>query len=318
MLTGHLQIAVTVLAFALVVGFSALLRNRGVLRKQDAEVFARLLTQAVLPVVIFSQLIQHPPSSRHLLAVLAMFVAGCVNLAAAHWLAGMMHFSRPRTGALMIVSSFGSSSLLGYPIVQFAFPDNPEALTYAILISEVAVGLPIFTICPIVAMQFGEWEHERTSLKDAALRYVRSPIFLAVALGLVLGTLRPPLDAPLLQPVLQAFQMISGALAALSCLILGLQMEVKSPQGLFPMLVISVLLQLVIEPLMAYGQAIVYGIDPLERRVLVLVACMPSAVLGTVFATRYKCEGEMASAVAFMNIVLSLIGIPLVFALLGR
>jgi predicted permease len=51
---------------------------------------------------------------------------------------------------------------------------------------------------------------------------------------------------------------------------------------------------------------------------LVLLAAMPSAVLGTVFATRYKCEGEMASTATFVNIVLSVASIPLVFWLLGR
>ena len=49
-----------------------------------------------------------------------------------------------------------------------------------------------------------------------------------------------------------------------------------------------------------------------------MVAAMPSAVLGPVFAARYKCEGELASTVTFANIVIGAVGIPLVFWLLGR
>jgi hypothetical protein len=43
------------------------------------------------------------------------------------------------TGALMIVSSFGSSALTGYPIIQYAFPSDPHALAEGIVISPVLV-----------------------------------------------------------------------------------------------------------------------------------------------------------------------------------
>jgi len=60
------------------------------------------------------------------------------------------------------------------------------------------------------------------------------------------------------------------------------------------------------------------GHEPGQKQVLVLVAAMPSAVLGPVFAARYKCEGELASTVTFANILIGAIGIPLVFWMLGR
>jgi malate permease and related proteins len=318
MLQGHFQIVITVLAFALVVAMAALLKSRGVLKKEDAAIFAKLLTHAVLPVVIFAQLLQNPPNPRHLLSVLAMVLAGCVNLVAAWWIAKLLGFTRPMTGALMIVSAFGSSSLLGYPMVQFAFPNDPEAMTDAILISELAVGLPIFTLCPIVAMQFGQCDEEKPRLKDTLLQYFRSPVLLAVAGGLVAGLMRPPLDGPLAVPVLKTFQMVSGALAALACVILGLQMQFRRMKGLLPMICISALLQMFLLPLVAWGLGLLFGLSPLERRILVLLASMPSAVLGPVFAARYKCEGEMASTTTFANIVLSLVCIPLAFWLLGR
>ena len=67
-----------------------------------------------------------------------------------------MKLERPQIGALMIASSFGSSTLIGYPMIQYVFPHNPGAMADAILISELGVGLPIFTLCVWVAMYFGE------------------------------------------------------------------------------------------------------------------------------------------------------------------
>ena len=318
MLQSNLQIVVTVLAFAAVVAMAIPLKRSGLLKKEDAAMYAKLMTQGVLPVVAFAQLLQHPPDPRHLLSVLALVLTGCVTLVASWWIARLLGFTRPMTGALMIVSSFGSSALLGYPMVQFAFPNDPQAMTYAILISELAVGFPLFTLCPIVAMHYGQGDEKKAPLKDALLRYLRSPLFLAVAGGLVAGLMHPRLDGPLAVPVLQAFQMVRGALAVLACITMGLQMQFRRVKGLLPMICISAPLQMVFQPLVAWGLGLLFGLALLERQVLVLLAAMPSAVLGTVFATRYKCEGEMASTAAFANIVLSLASIPLVFWLLGR
>jgi predicted permease len=229
-----------------------------------------------------------------------------------------MGYSRATTGALMMVSSFGSSALLGYPLIQYTFPNDPEAMTEAILISELAVGLPIFTLCPLVAIHFGEASGSSGSVRSTMIEYFKSPIFIAVVLGFVVSQFHLPLASPFLEPLLQAGAIIDGTLAALACLILGLQIEVKSVRRIIPIVAISAVLQMGLQPFLAYAQAVLYHLSGLERQVLVLVAAMPSAVLGPVFAVRYKCEGELASTVTFANIILGAVGIPLAFWLLGR
>jgi len=111
--------------------------------------------------------------------------------------------------------------LVGYPLIQFAFPKNPQALADAVLISELGVGLPIFTLGPLVAMHFGARVGEAPPLSATLLGYLRSPIFIAVALGLIGAQLPLPLDSPMLAPFLEALRMIEGALTIIACLILG-------------------------------------------------------------------------------------------------
>ncbi len=216
----------------------------------------------------------------------------------------------------MIVSSFGSSALLGYPLIQYTFPNDPDAMTEAILISEVAVGLPIFTLCPLVAMHFGEATGNTGFVRSTMLQYFRSPIFIAVVLGLVTSQFRVPLASPFVAPILETAKMINGTLAALACLILGLQIKVGSFRRLLSIVAISSVLNMGLQALLAYGQTVLYHLGSLDSEVLILIAAMPSAVLGPVFAVEYKCEGEMASTVTFMNILLGAVGIPLVFWLL--
>jgi len=222
----------------------------------------------------------------------------------------------------MIVSSFGSSALLGYPLIQYTFPHNPDAMTEAILISELAVGLPIFTFCPLVAMYFGEANKaagdSRSNLIHALIQYFRSPIFMAVISGFIVSRFPIPLKSPIVAPILEAARMINSTLAALACLILGMQIKVEKLGRLLPLVAISATLQMGLQPALACGQAVMYHLSGLERQVLVLIAAMPSAVLGPVFAVRYKCEGELASTVTFVNILLGALLIPVVFWALGH
>ncbi|MDO9532865.1 MAG: AEC family transporter [Deltaproteobacteria bacterium] len=204
-----LQVSQTVLAFAAVVLLCVFLKYRGIIKAEHGPLFARLLTQVVLPVVIFSKLATHPIALRQLLLVVSMIVAVIVCLGAS-WGAGrVLRLDRAQTGALMIASSFGSSTLIGYPLIQYAFPHNPEAMIDAILISELGVGLPIFTLCVWVAMYFGEGAaaepgHQRKILLD----YFRSPIFIALAAGLLIAPLHLNPASPFLGPFFQAADMV--------------------------------------------------------------------------------------------------------------
>jgi hypothetical protein len=315
---ASLQVAETVAAFAAVVLLVVLLKRLGVIHAPDQAVFARLLTQVVIPAVVFYQLAIHPLDGRKFLLVLAMFLAGCASLFLA-WLAGrLLRLDRPHTGALMITSAFGSSALLGYPLIQFAFPHNPEAMADAVLVSELGVGLPIFILCPLIAMHFGAARGESRGFSWGVLAgYLRSPIFLAVVIGL-LASRCPVLAAPANAGLLRAPQMIEGSLTFLACLVLGLQLSFRSPAGLLPLVVVSAILQMGIQPALAHAQATLYGLGLEQRQVLTLISAMPSAVLGPVFASHYECAGETAASLVFVNILLSVLFVPLTFAALAH
>jgi len=73
-----------------------------------------------------------------------------------------------------------------------------------------------------------------------------------------------------------------------------------------------------LQPLLASTQATLYHLSAEQQQVLVLISSMPSAVLGTVFATRFQCDSETAASLVFVNILLSIVAIPAVFgALVG-
>jgi malate permease and related proteins len=170
-----------------------------------------------------------------------------------------MRLDRAQTGALMIASAFGSSTLIGYPLIQYAFPHNPEAMIDAILISELGAGMPIFTLCVGVAMYFGEGAaaepgHQRTILLD----YFRSPIFIALAAGLLMAPLHLNPESPFLGPFFQAADMVGAAIALLACLILAIELDLRPLRHIWLVLVISAAIQMGLHPLVASLQADFY------------------------------------------------------------
>ncbi|HRU04377.1 MAG TPA: AEC family transporter [Candidatus Brocadiia bacterium] len=316
-MTPTFHVIETVLAFSAVITLSALLKRFSVASESDAPLFARILTRLVVPALVFRQLATHPLQARQLVMVGAMIAASLVSLALA-WLAGRaLRLDRARLGALMIVSTFGSSSLLGYPMIEFSFPNDAEAMTDAVLVSELGVGLPIFTICPLVAMLCGARQDRTRSWTSIAVEYVRSPVFIAVALGLVAAPLRPDAGNPVIAVVSQALYMLEGAVTLLAGLTLGLQLKHSSLKGVWILLIVSSVIQMGIEPFVAVSLGHLGGLSGERLQVLALISSMPAAVLGPVFATRYDCAGETASTLAFAHIVLGAVVIPGVFSLIG-
>ncbi len=308
----------TVTAFWAVILLVILLKRLAVVKEENGPLFARLLTQVVLPAVIFTQLSAHPIHARQLLLVVAVFVAGIASMFLAYLAGRLMRLDRPKIGALMLTSSFGSSALLGYPLISYAFPNNPEAMADAVLLSELGVGLPIFILAPLVGMIFGEESEKYESRTKIIVDYLRSPIFIAVALGLIVSRLPIDTRGLIMVPLDEALTMIGGALTILACLTLGLQLKLTSLKGIWPLLIVSALIQMVFQPWLAHVQAGLYGLGAEQRQVLILISSMPSAILGPVFAARYKCAGDTASALVMSHVVISMAVVPAVFTLLNR
>jgi predicted permease len=246
-----------------------------------------------------------------------MLITGILSMGVA-WLAGKsLRLDRQKMGALLLTSSFGSTAIIGYPLIQFSFPNNPEALTDAILLSELGVGLPIFILGPAIAMHFGDYLGDIRTQPKIFSDYFRSPIFFAVVLGLIIAPLHLPTNQWFLSPFYGALNIIGDAVAVLACLILGLQIKLESLKGIWMLLIISAFIQMGFQPWIAHVQANLYHLSIEQTQVLTLISAMPSAVLGSVFATHYKCASDTTSALTMMHLLLAIVLVPITFVALN-
>ena len=312
-----LQVIESLLAFTIVVAFVLALRHWKVLSSDDVPRFSRLLIKVVLPVVVASELIVIDFNVHTVLLIVAMYAAGLSALAVTWVVARLLRLDRGKTGALMIASSFGSSALLGFPLVSFAFPGDTQALADVVVVSVLGVGLPLYTVCPLLAMYYGGTEQDRRSMLHALRTYLVSPLWFAVVIGVVLAFVPlEVIDSPFAEPFVTASKMVAGAMSLLAALVLGLQLKRVPLRGFWPLILISAATAMVVQPFTAQLAAMGLGFGARQQDMAVLIAAMPSAVLGTVFAAQYDCDGPTTSALTFVNILLAPLLVPLVFALL--
>lgn len=237
-------------------------------------------------------------------------------MAAAYLIARLLKRNRPETGAFMITSSFGSSTLLGYPLIQMAFPDDPNAMTDAVLISEIGVGIPLFTICPIIAMWFSGEKKADIGFSRTMLSYFKSPIFFALIIGIILSLLKIDFSNAFLEPVTSLAKILGNGIGVLSCVVLGIYLKPQSFKGIITLIIFSAILEMGFQPAITAAQAWMFDVSEINAKVLIFISSMPAAILGPVFAARYNCASGAAAAIAFSHIILALFSIPLVNFLL--
>ncbi|OYT14933.1 MAG: hypothetical protein B7C24_15755, partial [Bacteroidetes bacterium 4572_77] len=227
------------------------LKKWQILHKDDSLLFSKIVLNLTLPAVIFSSLAVKSFDIRFLqmsgimalIEILMMFIA---------WsLASLLRFDNGKKGALILVASFGMTSLLGYPIIRQVFPGNAMAMEEAVVTSEFGVGLLLFIFAPIIAMYYGESKVEARSVFLSVRKFFVSPVFVALVLGLVVSFFPQVKNVELLSTVLRLFKLIGGANLLMVALTIGLILEFSQFGKVAAFLAVALSLKLLVKPFLS-------------------------------------------------------------------
>lgn len=309
-MTIHERIFTSIAVLLALICLGAGLRRVDVFRREHGSLLARLATEVTLPALIFWSLATSSILRDEL--VLAGLMAGSVLAAvAAGWLATRLLRLEPRqTGALVLSAGFGSSGLLGYPLIQQIYPRTPAALTDAVMISEVGFAPLLFSLGVLIAIHYGA---PATSPKDrvrAVAAFFRSPIFISLIAGLLYSFLLRGRDGPLLGSVLHTVHVVASANTLVVSLAVGLALRFAGLRRALALALPVVAIKLFLQPVLLWAAASSLFVDTWQTQVLVLQGAMPSALVSVVLAERYGCDGELASKLVFVTFVVSLGTLP--------
>jgi len=307
-----------VLIIILLYALAVIIRQRKILNENHSLILACIVTDVFLPAMIFVSLAKHSVQLKQLGPAIEMLFLEIAIILLAWFISSKLKFSKEKQGAVVFCSAFGSSTFLGYPLIIQMFPDKPEALTEAVLISEIGVGYPIFILGPILASYFGSKENDKKAILSASFGFFKSPVFFALIAGILWGALKLPVEDHEYTAVLfQLGNVLASALTPVAILSVGLIFKLPGMKNIILPLFIVVLLKLLLKPFIGGYFGGLLGYLDLWRDVVIILAAMPPAILGVVFLKRYGGDASLASALLLVGTILSVVTLVGVFYFIG-
>ena len=298
-----------------IISLAVLLKKVSILKSDDSELFSHIVLKVTLPAVIFSSLaIQHfQIEFLKMAAIMAAIEIGIIVLA---WLiASLLKFNPGEKGALILVSAFGMTALLGYPIIRQVFPGNALAMEEAIVTSEFGVGLLIFILGPIIAEYYGESKVEEKAILKSVQKFFTSPIFIALVAGVGFSFIPVKQESELFSTFIHFFKLIGNANLLMVAFTIGLIIEFKQIKHIFLFVGIAVFLKLIVKPLLAVWLTNNPQFTEMMREIVFIETALPSAILTAVFAKHYNCRPDLVSMTIIITLVLSIVSVNLLYVL---
>jgi malate permease and related proteins len=297
----------SIFVLAGLIALGALMRVKGLFKPEHGALFAKVVTNITLPALIFSSLAAQKIDLAQMEQPLLMGMAELVCIAAAWWIGGMLRLPGPQKGAFILVSAFGSSAFLGYPIIKAVFPGDTAAMADAIVTSELGVGVFIFTLGVMIAMYFGGKTFRAGEAGKVFLSFLRSPVFVALSAGLLVSICFRDKDNVFFRLLLDLTRTLGAANTVFVVFSVGIVLEAGNFRALLPAALLVCLLKLILKPVLVAVPADILGFPLMWKKVMVIEAAMPSAALSVVFSSRYGCDGAFASRLLMITLFASII-----------
>jgi len=312
------QKAIESVAILIVLIFLGLfLRKAGFFKDRDSGLFASIITKITLPALIFHSLSTTVFTADKLLIALVMIISILLCAMLVWGLAGLFHLPAPQKGAVILGAAFPSSAFLGYALVEEMFAGNEKAIADAAVASELGVGLMLFTFGVFIAIHFGKAPHSGGLLKRELVKFLYSPIFISILLGIGFSFIRLPEQNILFQGFYKTLRVVSNANTFLVALTIGVMLHFRHMKNILGLLLLVIFMKLFIQPLFSHVQALWFQMDELSHRILVLESAMPTAAMTAVFARKYGDDAELTSIVVFASFLTSCISMILMLFMLN-
>jgi predicted permease len=307
----------SVTIFFLLVILIRILYARGIFSASHLPVFGKLITEFILPITIFSTLAVSTINYQYLQAAAVFVSATIIVCGIAYLICRALAFSRPTTGTIVILSGFGSTSTLAYPLITQAYANNANAMTCTFIIGEFGSCIPFFTLGVLILAYFGSGVTGKDQDIVTILKsFFKTPIFFSLVFGLLASQI-PTVSGIFASDFFTSFfNYFNNGFEMVVAITVGLMLRAIKVQDILLYASITLSLSLIVTPLLVYTGSCFIHAPPLTQQILVIMASVPSGAVAAVMSERYGCDGSLASTIVILAFFISLITLPTLSMLL--
>ncbi len=279
--------------------FTAL--NRSVWSSIDSLVYYFLF-----PVLLFQAIVKSPlelGATSSLIGAALCLAAGGIALSYSlpHWpWIGKRFDLRLHAASAQVAFRFNSFIALALA----SKVAGPEGLQLIAVI--IGVCVPLFNIGAV-------WPMARHAEKHFAGELLRNPLIIGTASGLVANLLG--FSIPIwLDPTVTR---IGQAALALGLMAAGAGMQFRSLQAAKTLGVLVLVIKHLAMPLMAFGFALLFGLNAVQTTVLLMFSAVPTASSCYVLAARMGYNGPYVAGLVTLSTLLGMVSLPFALGVLG-
>jgi hypothetical protein len=217
-------------------------------------------------------------------------------------LSKIMNFARDVTGSLLLVAVLGNTSFLGIPMVTSYLGNG--ALPYIVIYDQIGTFLALATYGTLIVSLYTN--SNGFSIRDIVKKVITFPPFIALVFALLVGDFKYP------SAIIKTFEMLSATIVPLALVSVGLQLQLKLPNGTLKPFSVALITKLIFAPLVAVLVCKIFGFSGFAVDVSILESAMGPMITAGVVASMAGLAPRLSASIVGYGILFSFVSVYII------
>lgn len=218
------------------------------------------------------------------------------------------HWSKATTGCLLLLTCFGNTSFVGFPIIQAFYGDS--ALAYAVVYDQLGSFLGLAIVGNFFIARYAHSSQDTTT-KQKVVALSKKVLLFPPFIGLVIAFLFG--EVYLTASVEIVLSTIATTLIPTTMFLVGLHFEFRLPKRYYSPLFWGLFTKMLVAPCLAFIILKSFQQSGVAAYVTLMEASMPPMVTASILAIYAKLSPQLAAAAVGYGLVVAVAVMPMIY-----
>jgi malate permease and related proteins len=272
--------------------------------KVDIKPISTISIYVLMPALVFTTFYTTPLDSKLLYIVITALLIFLALVVVMMIITRLSKQDTEQESALILLTAFANSGNYGVPIVLFAF--GKAGVNYAV---------PIMVFHGIIMSIFGVYFAARgqAGIKVAIKTVLKQPTNYAIIPAILFQQFHIKIPTNFYESI----DLVGSCAVPIVMIILGMQLAEVNPRKIdWKNISVASIVRLVASPILAYFICLLFPLDPLLQKVIIILAAMPTAATTAMYAVQFNTNPQFVSSGTLVTTVLSFATLTVLLSIL--